>query len=122
MLPRRNSRNRWTRNVRKQSKQLPGFEARRNWLLRRALLLFVILSVAALSARADVLKITVDDTIQPISAEFIARAIDKASADHDSALLIQLRTPGGLETSTRDIIQKILASPVPVIVYVAPSG
>jgi len=73
-------------------------------------------------ARADVLKIVVHDTIQPISDEFIGRALDQAAREHDEAVLIELGTPGGLVDSTRSIVQKILASPVPVIVYVAPSG
>jgi len=87
----------------------------------------VALIVAALLlgpavVRADVLKIVVHDTIHPISDEFIARALDQAAREHAEAVLIELSTPGGLVDSTRSIIQKILASPVPVIVYVAPSG
>ena len=70
----------------------------------------------------SVVKIRVDDTIQPISAEYVDRAIEHARQTNADAVLIELRTPGGLVDSTRDIIQKILASPVPVIVYVAPSG
>jgi membrane-bound serine protease (ClpP class) len=90
-------------------------------LTSRLLLALALLLVPAVS-RAQVLKISVDDTIQPISAEFIGRAIDQAAQERDQAVLIELRTPGGLADSTREIIQKILASPVPVIVYVAPSG
>jgi membrane-bound serine protease (ClpP class) len=71
---------------------------------------------------AEVLKIVVDDTIQPITAEYIARAVDEARRNKDQALLIELNTPGGLLDSTHDIINTILASSVPVIVYVAPSG
>lgn len=74
------------------------------------------------SSSAEVLKIVLDDTIQPITAEYIDRAIQDASRNHDQALLIEISTPGGLLDSTRDIIEKILASPVPVIIYVAPSG
>ncbi len=73
-------------------------------------------------ASAEVLKIVLDDTIQPITAEYIDRAIQDASRNGDQALLIEISTPGGLLDSTRDIIGKILASPVPVIIYVAPSG
>ncbi len=69
-----------------------------------------------------VVKIRVDDTIQPISAEYVDRAIEHARQTNADAVLIELHTPGGLVDSTRAIIQKILASPVPVIVYVAPSG
>ena len=65
---------------------------------------------------------TVDDTIQPISAEYIDRAIEQARQTNADAVLIEINTPGGLVDSTRDIIQKILASPVPVIVYVTPDG
>jgi membrane-bound serine protease (ClpP class) len=71
---------------------------------------------------AEVLKITVNDTIQPITAEYIGRALAEAERNQDQALLIELNTPGGLLESTRDIIEKILSSPVPVIIYVTPSG
>lgn len=85
-------------------------------------LLLALVTLLALHARADIVKITIDDTIHPITDEFIGRAIEHARDSHASALLIELRTPGGLETSTRKIVEKILASPVPVIIYVAPSG
>ena len=85
------------------------------------LLLAVVLSLCG-AARAQVVKVTLDDTIHPIAAEYIGRAIDHADRHHADAVLIELNTPGGLLDSTRDIIQKILASPVPIIVYVAPSG
>ena len=89
----------------------------------KTVVLFVVaLLFAPALARADVLKIVVHDTIQPISDEFIERALAQAAREHDEAVLIELSTPGGLVDSTRSIIEKILASPVPVIVYVAPSG
>ena len=83
-----------------------------------------LLAMLVLAARcsADVLKIVVDDAIQPITAEYIARALDTAQADHDQAVLIEINTPGGLVDSTREIIEKIVASQVPVIIYVTPSG
>jgi len=73
-------------------------------------------------AAGGVLKIVVDDTIQPISAEYIARAIDEAKRQNDQALLIEMNTPGGLVDSTREIIEHITNSAVPVIIYVTPSG
>ena len=88
----------------------------------RALILMLLASTLTASARAEVLKIVLNDTIQPISEEYIGRAIDEAARAHDDALLIELNTPGGLLDSTREIIEKILASPVPVIIYVTPSG
>ena len=88
----------------------------------RALILMLLASTLTATARAEVLKIVLNDTIQPISEEYIGRAIDEAARAHDDALLIELNTPGGLLDSTREIIEKILASPVPVIIYVTPSG
>ncbi|MBA3912569.1 MAG: ATP-dependent Clp protease proteolytic subunit, partial [Acidobacteriales bacterium] len=82
----------------------------------------VLLMLLAMPAWAEVLKIVVNDTIQPITDEYIGRAIEEAQRNHDKALLIELNTPGGLLDSTRDIIEKVLASPVPVIIYVTPSG
>ena len=73
-------------------------------------------------ASAQVLKITIDDSIHPITDEYIGRAIAEAKLKKDQALLIEINTPGGLLESTRQIIEKIVASPVPVIIYVTPSG
>lgn len=77
---------------------------------------------AAAPASAEVVKIVVDDTIHPIIVEYIGRAIQEAERTHADALLIEIKTPGGLSTSTRDIVHEILAARVPVIVYVTPSG
>jgi membrane-bound serine protease (ClpP class) len=88
--------------------------------MRRILL--SLLLFAAASSSADVLKVVVHDTINPITAEYIGRAIDQAKAEKDDAVLIELHTPGGLLSSTREIIEKVLASEVPVIVFVTPSG
>jgi membrane-bound serine protease (ClpP class) len=84
-----------------------------------AVLVLFILSAAS---SAEVLKIVVNDSIHPITDEYIGRAIAEAEHDKAQALLIEINTPGGLLESTRDIIEKILASPVPVIIYVTPSG
>jgi membrane-bound serine protease (ClpP class) len=91
------------------------------------ILLILLLACAAVLPAADVprpevFKIRVDDTIQPITAEYIDRAITAAEGSHATALLIELNTPGGLLTSTRNIVQHILESKVPVIVYVGPTG
>src|SRR5581483_12454249 len=79
---------------------------------RTVVLVILFLFIASLFSFADVLKLTVDDTIQPISAEFISRGIETAQKNGDTAVLIELRTPGGLESSMRDIIEKITTSPV----------
>src|SRR5206468_7491756 len=70
----------------------------------------------------EVLKIVVNDTIHPITDEYIGRALAEAQRNKDRALLIELNTPGGLLESTRNIIEKITSAPVPVIIYVAPGG
>ena len=89
-------------------------------LIIAAFLLFA--SVATSNARADVLHLKLDDQITPASAEVIASAIARAEQENASALIITLNTPGGLDTSMREIISRIDASRVPVIVYVGPSG
>ena len=83
---------------------------------------FLITIILAANSRADVLKVIVDDAIQPVTAEYIGRALESAAANHDQAVLIELNTPGGLVDSTRDIIEKLSSSTVPVIVYITPTG
>jgi membrane-bound serine protease (ClpP class) len=73
-------------------------------------------------ASAEILKVVLNDTIQPITAEYLSRAVDEAQRRNDQAVLIEISTPGGLLDSTRKIIEKISNSPVPVIIYVAPTG
>jgi membrane-bound serine protease (ClpP class) len=90
-------------------------------LVSLSLIVFAVVLFSA-PASAQVLKITVNDTIQPISAEYIARAIDEAQRSNARAILIEMNTPGGLVSSTRDIIEKITGSSVPIIVYVTPTG
>jgi membrane-bound serine protease (ClpP class) len=82
----------------------------------------VVLVLGSIASSAEVLKIVVDDTIHPITDEYIGRALEEAQRDKDQAVLIEINTPGGLLDSTRDIMEKIIASPVPVIIYVTPSG
>lgn len=89
--------------------------------MRRCFPVLLVFFFAA-TATADVLKIVVDDTIQAATAERIERALDHAAAIKADAVLIELSTPGGVMTSMREIMQKIVESPVPVIIYVTPSG
>ena len=90
--------------------------------LRVSLLLALAIGFTSSSCRADVVKVVIDDTIHPLITEHIDRAIQEAQRTHADALLIELRTPGGLLYSTRDIIHSILDSPVPILIYVTPSG
>ena len=79
-------------------------------------------TLAGQAQQPRVILIHLDDTIQPISADYLARGLDAAEVQHASAVLIEINTPGGLLDSMRQMVSKIIASPVPVIVYVAPSG
>ncbi|MGA8761416.1 MAG: nodulation protein NfeD [Candidatus Sulfotelmatobacter sp.] len=90
--------------------------------VRRTLLCIAGVVFACSMASAEILKIVVNDTIQPITEEYIGRAIAEAERRNDQAVLIEINTPGGLVDSTREIIEKITSSSVPVIIYVTPSG
>ena len=74
------------------------------------------------NSSANVVELRIDGEIEPVLAEYIVRGINEANADRASLILITMNTPGGLDTSMREIIQAILASKVPVCAYVAPTG
>jgi membrane-bound serine protease (ClpP class) len=98
-----------------------GLRPQQLWIRQAARCLAVLFLFAA-PCSADVLRIAVNDVIQSVTVEYIGRAFEMAAANHDQAVLIEMNTPGGLVDSTRQIIEKIESSPVPVIVYVAPTG
>jgi membrane-bound serine protease (ClpP class) len=74
------------------------------------------------AARPRVVELRIGDEIEPILAEYIDGGITEAAQQHASLVLIIMDTPGGLSSSMEDIIQHILSSPVPVVVYVSPAG
>jgi len=78
--------------------------------------------MSAESPAPRVVEINIDGIIQPILAEFVSEAFDEAARTKASLILITMNTPGGLDTSMRQIIQRIISSPVPVAVLVSPSG
>ena len=84
------------------------------------LLLYLVLPI--LSPAQKVVSITIDGSINPATASYIERGIREAGAAKAECLIIFLNTPGGLVKSTRVIVGHIMASPVPVVVYVAPAG
>jgi membrane-bound serine protease (ClpP class) len=71
---------------------------------------------------AVVHQITIDGVINPVAREFIIQSIDQAEQAGAELLVIELDTPGGLMDSMHDIVKRILASEVPVAIYIAPSG
>lgn len=84
--------------------------------------LFWLSLIPALAANETVSVITIDGAIGPATASYVSRAIDEAAHNNSQCLVIQLNTPGGLLDSMEHIVQKLLGSPVPAVVYVSPTG
>jgi membrane-bound serine protease (ClpP class) len=78
--------------------------------------------VAAAESAPRVIELHIDDEIQPVLAEYITEGIDQAAQEKAALILITVDTPGGLQVSMQQIIQRILSSPVPVVVYVWPTA
>ncbi len=85
-----------------------------------ALIMGLLLAVPAVAGTVLVLKL--DGPIGPASREYVVDGLHAAAQHHDALVVLEMNTPGGLDSSMRDIIQAILASPVPVAGYVAPGG
>lgn len=83
---------------------------------------FLVLSAVPAWAVPHVSLLEVDGVITPVTLRIIGNAVDRAQAEQAQVLVVQLDTPGGLERSMRSIVQKLLSSDVPVVVYVAPTG
>lgn len=99
-------------------------------MLRTIRILFLAVSLVATSASivnaqaatSTVAVLRVKGVVNPILADYIERGIEQAEEGNASVLIIQLDTPGGLDTSMRDIVQNIVNARVPVVVYVSPQG
>lgn len=79
-------------------------------------------SIALAQTPHPVLKVRLEDTIQPVSEQILERALDTAAQQKASAVLVELNTPGGILDSTRAMVHAIEVSPVPVLIYVSPQG
>lgn len=103
--------------------------------VRRAILLAAALAFSAApspgetqrpapggSPPAPVMVATIKASVNPVTADYLAWAIERAGEEKAGLLVVQLDTPGGLDQAMRDMVQEIIGSPVPVAVYVAPSG
>jgi len=87
-----------------------------------SVLLLGLIVPFALDAAPAVNAITIDGAIGPVAARYVSRQIERAEDEGAACLIIEIDTPGGLDTSMRTLIQAILASRVPVVVYVSPAG
>ena len=87
-----------------------------------ATLLFGVFPLAAQAARGEIYVVKVSGTINPGLAGYLMRSMEKASMEGAGCLVIQLDTPGGLALSMRSIVMAMLASEIPVVVFVSPSG
>ncbi|MFJ4063959.1 nodulation protein NfeD [Pseudomonas sp. NPDC089996] len=90
----------------------------------RCLLLLLLLGLAPAgqAAPGSVWVLAIDDPIGPASADYLLRNLEQAKAQGAQLVVLRLDTPGGLDSAMRQMIKAILASPVPVVSYVAPSG
>ena len=88
----------------------------------RAKFVLLFLGLFPALSSAAILKITVDAPIHPVTAEYIVRTLDRADREGAALVILSLNTPGGLDSSMRQIIEKIVNSRTPVAAYVSPSG
>src|SRR5437867_5532277 len=89
----------------------------------RPLILAITLLLARISsASPKVVAVDVEGIVHPVTVEIVSRAIEQASREKADAILLRLNTPGGLMEAMRETVAKIVASPIPVITYVTPSG
>jgi membrane-bound serine protease (ClpP class) len=92
----------------------------KNWI--SVLMVATMFQVTASLAMPSVATIEIRGAIGPATASYVSRAIDVATRQNDACLIIQLNTPGGLVTSAQEIVDKLYASKIPVVVYVSPEG
>ncbi|GIV55363.1 MAG: serine protease [Candidatus Kapaibacterium sp.] len=82
----------------------------------------MLLAAQGAAAQSLVMVATIDGVINPFTASYLERALSAAKERAAACVIVELNTPGGLDRAMREMVQAMLSSPVPVVVYVAPSG
>ncbi len=90
--------------------------------MKKLILICLLIALIPLAGYSTIIKITIDAPIHPVTSEYIRNAIDQAEDDNASLVIMVLNTPGGLDSSMREIIERILSSDVPIAAYVSPNG
>jgi membrane-bound serine protease (ClpP class) len=90
--------------------------------VKKIFLIFSFLFIFCSIGYSSVWKITIDAPIHPVTSEYIRDTIDKAEKEDVQLIIMVLNTPGGLDSSMREIIERILKSEIPIAAYVSPSG
>ena len=91
-------------------------------VLLLGLLIVACTAIVAQAASPTIVVLNIKGVINPVLADYISRGIEDAEDNNATVCIIQMDTPGGLDTAMRDIVQEIVNARVPVVVYVAPSG
>jgi len=91
-------------------------------LVLLGLLFALSTTIGVRAASSTIAIVTAEGVINPVLADYIARGIEEAEDMNATACIIQMDTPGGLDTAMRDIVQEIVNARIPVVVYVSPSG
>lgn len=91
-------------------------------MMKRLMIVFGLLALWGIAPASQVLVARVESAVSPASARFMVQAVERAQKEQAMCLIIEMDTPGGLDQSMRQVIKSIMASSVPVIVFVAPQG